>query len=52
MEKVFGNFKEENNNVTVIYQFHGDPGGDVPAWLANSFVVSHPYKTLQNLKIE
>jgi hypothetical protein len=42
--------EDENNNLSVIYQFHGDPGGDIPAWLANSFVVSHPFITLQNLK--
>lgn len=48
--KGFWKLQEENNNVKVIYQFHGEPGGDVPAWLANSFVVSHPYKTLENLK--
>ncbi len=38
------------NNVAVTYQFHGEPGGEIPAWLANSFVVSHPFKTLENLK--
>jgi len=42
--------EDANNNVNVIYQFHGEPGGDVPAWLANSFVVTHPFKTLANLK--
>jgi len=42
--------EDANNNVNVIYQFHGEPGGDVPAWLANSFVVTHPFKTLENLK--
>ncbi len=41
--------EDENNNVSVTYQFHGEPGGDIPAWLANSFVVTHPYKTLENL---
>lgn len=41
--------EDENHNVKVIYQFHGEPGGDIPAWLANSFVVTHPFKTLQNL---
>jgi len=41
---------DNNNNVKVIYQFHGEPGGDVPAWLANNFVVSHPFKTMENLK--
>jgi hypothetical protein len=42
--------EDKNKNVSVIYQFHGEPGGDVPAWLANSFVVNHPFKTLENLK--
>ncbi|MEZ4739382.1 MAG: START domain-containing protein [Flavobacteriales bacterium] len=37
-------------NVKVSYQFHGEPGGDVPAWLANSFIVDHPYRTLENLR--
>ena len=36
-------------NVKVTYQYHGSPGGSVPAWLANSFVVSHPLETLKNL---
>jgi hypothetical protein len=42
--------EDSNHNVMVIYQFHGEPAGKIPAWLANSFVVSHPFKTLQNLK--
>jgi len=42
--------EDDNNNTTVTYQFHADPGGDIPAWLANSVVVSNPYKTLHNLK--
>lgn len=37
-------------HVAVSYQFHGEPGGDVPAWLANSFIVDHPYRTLENLR--
>ena len=41
---------DENGNVIVTYQFHGDPGGDIPSWLANSFVVTQPFKTLENLK--
>jgi len=36
--------------VKVIYQFHGEPGGEIPAWLVNRFVVSHPLKTIKNLK--
>jgi hypothetical protein len=47
----FWDLKEDDHkNVTVIYQFHGEPGGDIPSWLANSFVVSHPFQTLKNLK--
>lgn len=42
--------EQENNKVKVTYQFHGEPGGEIPAWLANSFVVSHPLKTIKNLK--
>jgi hypothetical protein len=37
-------------NVKVIYQFLSDPGGDIPAWLANSFVVTQPFETLDNLR--
>ena len=40
----------DNNRVEVIYQYHSNPGGSIPSWLANSFVIKHPYKTLQNLK--
>ena len=42
--------EDDNSNVKVIYQFHGEPGGDIPAWLANSFVETHPYQTLKNLR--
>lgn len=41
--------EKDNNEVMVLYQFHGEPGGEIPAWLANSFVISQPYKTLVNL---
>ena len=47
----FWDLKENDRKyVTVIYQFHGEPGGDIPSWLANAFVVSHPYNTLKNLR--
>lgn len=42
--------EDENRNVKVTYQFHGDPGGEIPAWLANSFVVNQPFETLNNLR--
>ena len=46
----FWQLTEENNGVAITYQYHGDPAGDVPAWLANSFVVTHPYKTIVNMR--
>jgi hypothetical protein len=47
----FWDLKEDDHrNVTVTYQFHGEPGGDIPSWIANSFMVSHPFETLKNLK--
>jgi hypothetical protein len=42
--------EDESKNVKVTYQFHGEPGGEIPAWLANSFVVTQPFETLVNLK--
>ena len=38
------------NTVQVVYQFHADPAGEIPAWVANSVIVSNPLKTLENLK--
>jgi hypothetical protein len=43
--------KENNKEVIITYQFKGDPGGNISAWLANAFVVKHPYKTLENFKM-
>lgn len=46
----YWDLEEDNDgNVKVVYQFHGEPGGEIPSWLANSFVVSHPLVTLNNL---
>ena len=36
--------------VRVAYEIHADPGGHVPAWLANLTVVRMPFKTLRNLR--
>lgn len=38
------------NTIQVVYQFHADPAGEIPAWIANSVIVSNPFKTLENLK--
>lgn len=36
--------------VEVVYQVHTEPGGSVPSWLANSFVVDAPFETLKALR--
>lgn len=36
--------------VEVTYQVHTEPGGSVPSWLANSFVVDAPFNTLKGLR--
>jgi hypothetical protein len=36
-----------SEGVEVVYQMHTEPGGSVPSWLANSFVVDAPFNTLK-----
>ncbi|MCL6703067.1 START domain-containing protein [Pseudomonas sp. T1.Ur] len=38
------------DRIEVTYQVHTEPGGDVPSWLANKFVVDAPFNTLKALK--
>ena len=42
--------QKENGETKVLYQFLGDPGGNIPSWIINIFIVDGPYKTLMNLK--
>ena len=39
-----------DNKCQVTYQFESDPGGSLPAWLINMFIVDGPYDTLVALK--
>lgn len=39
----------DNGSVMVVYQLHSEPGGKLPASLANTAVVDLPYFTLMNL---
>jgi hypothetical protein len=32
------------------YSFISDPGGNIPAWLANEFIVDSPFKTIKGLR--
>ena len=41
---------ESEGRIKVIYQFFGDPGGSLPAWVINLYIVDGPYETLVNLK--
>ena len=40
----------KDGQVEVSYRYHGEPEGSIPAWLANSSVVSIPYQTMKNLR--
>ena len=46
----FWRLTPREDEIEVIYEVHSEPGGSVPAWLANSFVVDAPFKTLQGLR--
>jgi len=53
ISKVEGFWKlvpKRRGEVEVTYQAHTEPGGSVPSWLANSFVVDAPYNTLEALR--
>jgi hypothetical protein len=40
----------EKGTVTVTYQMHSEPGGKLPAWMANSAVVMRPFTVLKNMQ--
>jgi hypothetical protein len=40
----------ENGDVRVEFEHYSDPGGGIPAWIINMFIVQSPYKTLFNLR--
>lgn len=41
---------ENEKEISIRFQYYADPGGDIPAWLVNSFIVKSPYQTLLNLR--
>jgi len=41
---------KKDGEVAVIYQYLADPGGGIPDWLVNMFLVDGPFKTLENMK--
>jgi len=40
----------EKSKLKVTFQMIVDPGGTIPAWLVNAFVVDSPYETLKGIK--
>ncbi len=42
--------KISENKISVVQQIASDPGGAIPAWLANAVVVDTPYESFNNLK--
>lgn len=48
--KGFWKLEARDGGTHVTYQVHTEPGGSVPSWLANTFVVEAPFNTLKALK--
>ncbi len=40
----------DNGKTRVYHRFAGDPGGSIPAWVVNIFLVDSPYKTMIGLR--
>jgi carbon monoxide dehydrogenase subunit G len=40
----------DTNNTQVTYQMHVEPGGLIPAWLANPFIKNVPFSTFKELR--
>ncbi|MGB1318444.1 MAG: START domain-containing protein, partial [Flavobacteriales bacterium] len=38
----------DDSHTALDYYYHGEPGGSIPAWLANSVVEENPYRMLIN----
>lgn len=37
------------NKINIVYIFEAEPGGSIPAWVANAFVEKGPYETFKKL---
>lgn len=38
------------NKISIIFQYYADPGGDIPAWLVNTFIVKNPHITITRIR--
>lgn len=53
MLKAYGKWtiqEVSKREISVRFQYFADPGGDIPAWLVNSFIVKNPHKSLVNMR--
>lgn len=53
IERAEGFWKVEqisDEKISVKFQYLADPGGELPVWLVNSFIVKSPYKTLRIMR--
>jgi hypothetical protein len=39
-----------DKEISILFQYFADPGGKIPAWLVNSFVVKNPHMMLQSIR--
>ena len=42
--------KVSDSEISVRFQYFADPGGEIPVWLVNSFIVKNPFISLKNLR--
>ena len=47
--KTSWNVTEQDNHITIEYLFQVDPGGSLPAWVANAFADKGPFETFKGL---
>jgi len=38
-----------SKSISIVYTFEADPGGNLPAWLVNSFADKGPYESFKKL---
>lgn len=53
MQKAYGKWTIKavsENEISIKFQYLADPGGGIPAWLVNSFIVKSPHKSLKNIR--
>ncbi len=55
IQKAYGSWKVKEisaDKIFIEFQYLADPGGGIPPWLVNSFIVKSPFKTLKSMRKE